>query len=124
MVKGASWLSITPEPERELPKAVATLLHGGEPASEEVRAEEAKIERLVLHGNERQWLRYLHHVVELIEQRADDDDPDVARARELAAVVIANHHNLLLGLPGRGAQRSATDRVRLTQLRPPERGHE
>jgi hypothetical protein len=30
--------------------------------------------------------------------------------------VIANHHNLLLGLPGRGARRTEEDRRRLTQL--------
>jgi hypothetical protein len=30
--------------------------------------------------------------------------------------VISNHHNLLLALPGRGAQISAADRRRLTQL--------
>ena len=66
MVKGASWLSITPEPERELPRAVATLAHGGEPSASAVAAETARIERLVLHGTQREWLRYLHGVVELI----------------------------------------------------------
>ncbi len=30
MVKGVTWLSVTPEPERELPAAVATLELGHE----------------------------------------------------------------------------------------------
>jgi hypothetical protein len=116
MVKAATWLSITPEPERELPQAVATLVHGSDPSPDEVGAEEARIERLVLHGNQRDWLRYLHAVVELIEDRTSDADCDVQRARRLATAVICNHHNLLLALPGRGAQISAGDRMRLARL--------
>jgi hypothetical protein len=116
MVKRAAWLSITPEPERELPRAVATLVHRSEPAPGEVAAEEARIERLVLHGSQRDWLRYLHGVLELIEDRARDPDPDVRWARSIATAVISNHHNLLLALPGRGAQISAGDRVRLARL--------
>jgi len=116
MVKGASWLSITPEPERELPHAVVTLLRGVSPAPEEVDAEQARVEQLVLHGSQRAWLRYLHRVVELIDQRADDPDPEVQHARALATAVISNHHNLLLALPGRGAEITAADRTRLGQL--------
>jgi hypothetical protein len=116
MVKPASWLSITPEPERELPRAVATLGRGGEPSPGAVAAEAARIERLVLRGSQREWLRYLHGVVELIDSRATDPDAEVQRARALATAVISNHHNLLLGLPGRGAQISAADRAKLTQL--------
>jgi hypothetical protein len=116
MVKAANWLSITPEPERELPEAVAALAHGGTPSSEEVAAEAARLERLVLHGTQRQWLRYLHAVVELIDRRADDPSTEVRSARSRAVAVLSNHHNLLLGLPGRGAQMSATDRRRLTEL--------
>ncbi len=116
MVKGASWLSITPEPERELPQAVATLTRGDAPSPEEVAAEETRVERLILHGGQRAWLRYLHRVVELIENRAADPDPHVQRARAVATAVISNHHNLLLALPGRGAEISAADRTRLAQL--------
>jgi hypothetical protein len=116
MVKGASWLSITPEPERELPAAVATLASGHAASAAEVAVERARIERLILHGSQRQWLRYLHRVLELIEQRARDRDPEVRRARTLATAVISNHHNLLLALPGRGAQISAADREKLAQL--------
>jgi len=116
MVKSAPWLSVTPEPERELPAAVATLLCHGHPSEEAVAKETALVEQLVLRGSERRWNRYLHQVVELIDARAGDRDPDVAQARDVATRVIANHHNLLLALPGRGARRTETDRRRLAQL--------
>jgi hypothetical protein len=116
MVKRASWLSVTPEPERELPAAVATLIAGAPADGRAVAAETARIERLVLRGSQRDWNRYLHRVVELIEERAADRDPSVSQACTLAARVIANHHNLLLALPGRGAQRTESDRRRLGQL--------
>jgi len=116
MVKRASWLSVTPEPERELPAAVATLACGERPTDDAVAGEAVEIERLVLHGSQRSWNRYLHRVVGLIESRADDPDPDVAQARERAIRVIANHHNLLLALPGPGAHQTENDRRRLAQL--------
>jgi hypothetical protein len=122
MVKRASWLSITPEPERELPEAVATLAAGHRVGADAVAAEEARIERLILHGGRRRWLAYLHDVVDLIAAGNGSDDPDVAAARERAAKVIANHHNLLLGLhdydPTRGGRAgfTATDSRRLRAL--------
>lgn len=116
MVKRASWLSVTPEPERELPAAVATLASVERPTDGAVADEASEIERLVLHGSQRSWNRYLHRVVGLIESRADDPDPDVAGARALAIRVIANHHNLLLALPGPGAHQTENDRRRLAQL--------
>jgi hypothetical protein len=119
MVKRASWLSVTPEPERELPAAVATLERGARPGHGAVAAETARVQRLVLHGSQRSWNRYLHRVVGLIESRAQDPDPDVAEARVLATAVIANHHNLLLALPGPGARKTEADRRRLAQLLAP-----
>jgi hypothetical protein len=122
MVKRASWLSITPEPERELPEAVATLAAGHRACPDAVAAEQARIERLILHGGRRRWLAYLHDVVNLIAAGNGSDDPDVAAAREQAAKVIANHHNLLLGLydydPSRagGVRFTATDASRLRAL--------
>ncbi len=121
MVKRASWLSVTPEPERELPTAVATLIRGARPSEDAVADEASQLERLLLRGTQRGWNHYLRRVVELIEQRAQDPDPDVARARTLAAGVIANHHNLLLALPGRGARQTEADRRRLAQLLANER---
>jgi hypothetical protein len=116
MVKRVPWLSVTPEPERELPAAVATLSHGRLATDGELAAESARIERLVLHGSQRAWLQYLHHVVELIEIRDEDSDASVADARAVAIAVISNHHNLLLALPGRGADRTESDRRRLSEL--------
>ena len=116
MVKRVPWLSLTPEPERELPAAVATLSYGRPATDLEVADEAARIERLVLRGNERRWDSYLHDVVSLIDQRAGDLDPDVALARGIAIAVISNHHNLLLALPGRGARRTESDRRRLSEL--------
>ncbi len=116
MVKRASWLSVTPEPERELPDVVATLAAGRRPGPDAVQAERARIERLVLHGSRRRWLAYLHEVVALIERRAGTADPDVQAARARAGAVIANHHNLLLGLPGPAARLTADDRARLQEF--------
>jgi hypothetical protein len=113
MVKRAAWLSITPEPERALPETVATLAAGSRPDPAAVDAERRRIERLVLHGSQRRWLAYLHEVVELVERTAASDDPDVLAARDRAAAVLANHHNLLLALPGPGARLTTTDRARL-----------
>ena len=121
MVKRPSWLSITPEPERELPRAVATMSAGHRPAGEAVAAERARIERLILHGSQRRWLAYLHGVVDLIDAEGGSRDPDVADARDRAAWVIANHHNLLLGLPGAGSRLTANDRLRLRALYSRER---
>src|SRR5438067_4577164 len=96
MVKRASWLSITPEPERELPRAVATLAQGGGPPdADAVARERARIERLLLRGSQRRWLAYLRSVIGMIESTAGTQDQDVARARLRASAVVANHHALL-----------------------------
>jgi hypothetical protein len=116
MVKRASWLSITPEPERELPQAVSTLAAGRRAGPAAVAAEQARIERLILHGTQRRWLAYLHEVVDLIDAGRGSDDPDVVAAWHRATTVIANHHNLLLGLPGPGATLTANDSSRLRAL--------
>ncbi len=42
-----------------------------------------------------------------------DQSEVVARARARARAVISNHHNLLLALPGRAADWTAADRLRL-----------
>ncbi len=119
MVKRASWLSITPEPERELPEAVATLAAGRRAGPDAVAAEQARIERLILHGTQRRWLAYLHQVVDLIAAADGSRDPDVAAAQARAITVIANHHNLLLGLPDYApshARLTANDASRLRAL--------
>lgn len=116
MVKRASWLSVTPEPERELPAAVATLALGARASEDAIAAEATKIERVILRRSQRSWNNYLHRVIALIERRAHETDPEVAHARALAGRVIANHHNLLLALPRRGARQTEEDRRRLAEL--------
>jgi hypothetical protein len=112
MVNRARWLSLTPEPEVLLPRAVATLRHGWpEPAAQE--AERARIERLILRGSEARWLAYLREVVQLIDRCAESPDPELAHARALAIEVVSNHHNLLLAVSPRGARRTGGDRERL-----------
>jgi hypothetical protein len=110
-----TWLSLTPEPERELPRLVATLRYGRRPPPDVVAAEEARMSRLVLHGSEAAWRRYLHRAVALLDTEPPPD-PTIASARARAIAVLANHHNLLVGLPGRAARRTAADRARLDAL--------
>jgi hypothetical protein len=82
-----------------------------------VAREQARIERLILRGPQRAWLAYLHHAVELIELRAGSEEAAVVQARSVARTVIANHHNLLLALPGPGWRLTASDRATLDELR-------
>jgi len=109
---GDAWLSLTPEPERELPAAVATLRTGG-PGAEAVDRERARVERLVVRARRRNWLAYLGDVVELIERASGSRNRLVQRARAVALEVVHNHHGLLLGLPGSAAEQTADDRSRL-----------
>jgi hypothetical protein len=81
-----AWLSITPEPERELPDAVAALR--GSP----VVAERERMERLVLRGSRRAWTTYLSEALQLARDAPPSD------ARDLVLDVIKNHDNLKLGL--------------------------
>lgn len=112
-----SWLSVTPEPERLLPCAVATLEAGGRPPMEAVERERERVERLVLRARLSDWLAYLTQTIELVERRRAASEPEVVAARDEALDAIANHHNLLLGLPGQAAHRTAAERARLLQSR-------
>ena len=89
------WLSITPEPESELPRAVATLRSGGSPPASLVERETAQVEALVLRGSRRAWRRYL---AEALALAGASDDPAVHDARVLVEDVIHNHDNLELAL--------------------------
>ena len=93
-----AWLSITPEPERELPAAIATLRAGGAPSDSAVELERRRVERLVTRGSRRAWTAYIADAAELA--RAADGEGEVAEARALVLDVIDNHDNLRLGLPG------------------------
>ena len=89
------WLSITPEPESELPRAIATLRSGGSPPASLVERETARVEALVLRGSRRAWRRYL---AEALALAGASDDPAVHDARVLVEDVIHNHDNLELAL--------------------------
>ena len=91
-----AWLSITPEPELELPAALATLRAGGPPTEAQVEAERARAERLVLHGSRRAWRRYVAESLALAG--AASGDPAVAEARAVVEDVVHNHNNLELAL--------------------------
>jgi hypothetical protein len=90
-----AWLSITPEPELELPEALATLRAGGAPSAEQVALERARAERLVLRGKRRAWRRYL---AEALAVAGSSEDPSVAEARAVVEDVVHNHNNLELAL--------------------------
>jgi hypothetical protein len=89
-----AWLSITPEPERELPAAIAELRAGGVPGPALVEAERARMERLVTRGSRRAWTAYLAEVGDIARAA------EPGEAREIVLDVIENHDNLKLGLPG------------------------
>jgi hypothetical protein len=94
------WLSITPEPELELPAAVAALrrtnpAQPAEPAASalgSVEAERARVEHIVLRGRRRDWSAYLSEAAALAAAAAPSE------ARDIVLDVIENHDNLRLGL--------------------------
>jgi hypothetical protein len=111
------WLGLTPEPERELPIAVATLRarqSGAEPRqlSDWIHAESKRIESLILHGTQRSWLRYLRSVTELVTH-ADEGSAELALQ---AGETVLEHHRMLIGLPGSGYEASAPEREALTRI--------
>ncbi|MEV4920630.1 hypothetical protein AB0K47_27965 [Streptomyces tirandamycinicus] len=111
------WLGLTPEPERELPSAVAALRtrapDAGALARESAAAERRRVERLILHGTERGWLRYLAEVADLVTSVAAGTSPGDPRAALAVGEVVLDHHRMLIGLPGSGYDRTARDRSAL-----------
>ncbi|OEU86769.1 hypothetical protein DB35_24340 [Streptomyces abyssalis] len=100
------WLGLTPEPERELPSNVAALRSPPTASAVEYR----RVQRLILHGSERSWLRYLAEVTELVTGVATGTRPGDRRAALLAAEVVLDHHRMLIGLPGSAYARTARQR--------------
>jgi len=114
-----AWLSLTPEPERELPAAIAVLRRatGGECAgtgtgtgavagrSADVAREAERAEALVLRGSEPSYLAWLREAAELAAAGARSPDPEVAQAADVVREVVENQAGLLLGLPGGGRRR-------------------
>jgi hypothetical protein len=94
-----AWLSLTPEPERELPVAIATLRAGGPPPAELVEREIARVERLVTHGSRRQWRAYVTETARLA--KAAEAGEALAETRAMIDEILENHDNLALGLASR-----------------------
>ncbi|MEU9081509.1 hypothetical protein [Streptomyces sp. NPDC048357] len=115
------WLGLTPEPERELPAAVAALRASSQrppvAPAELAAAERRRVEHLVLRGSRHSWLRYLAEVTELVTAAATGPEPGPGQgdrtAALLAAEVVLDHHRMLIGLPGPGYGRTARDRAAL-----------
>jgi hypothetical protein len=103
-----AWLALTPEPERELPAAIAVLRAGD--ATPDVAGEIARAEALVLRGSEPSYLAWLGEAADLAAARAGTDDAAVAHAVGVVRDVVANQAGLLLGLPGGGRRREAARR--------------
>ncbi|MFB6618595.1 hypothetical protein ACIGFK_19895 [Streptomyces sp. NPDC085524] len=108
------WLGLTPEPERELPAAVAALRASARTERAALTAaERRRVERLVLHGSRHGWLRYLAEVTALVTTAAARAEQDDRAAALHAAEVVLDHHRMLIGLPGSGYDRTAEDRTAL-----------
>ncbi|WP_414507036.1 hypothetical protein [Streptomyces sp. NEAU-L66] len=123
------WLGLTPEPERELPATVAALRTARRTAdtpAEATEAERRRVERLILHGTQHGWLRYLAEVTGLVTAVAARTRPGDRRAALRTAEVVLDHHRMLIGLPGPGYDRTAADRsaleraVRTLRTAPPD----
>ncbi|MGW7428703.1 hypothetical protein ACWGIN_04050 [Streptomyces sp. NPDC054861] len=111
------WLGLTPEPERELPAAVAALRtpsrHAPGVSTERTGAERRRVERLILRGSRHSWLRYLAEVTDLVTAVADGSRPGDHTAALLAGEVVLDHHRMLIGLPGAEYDRTASERTAL-----------
>src|SRR6185312_12053992 len=95
-----AWLALTPEPERDLPAAIAVLRSAGrDGAGADVEREVARAEALVLHGSEPSYLAWLREAAELAKRGDGSGDPDVAHAARVVREVVENQAGLLLGLP-------------------------
>ena len=100
---GSDWLSLTPEPERELPDAVATLRHGSAAPPERIAAERKRFERLIVSARRRAYERWLNEARGLAAAGSSDDaDPEIRSAAETTIAVIDNHEALRSGLMRRG----------------------
>jgi hypothetical protein len=108
-----AWLALTPEPERELPAAIAVLRAGGNVP--DVAREVERAERLVLRGSERAYLAWLEEASRLAVGAAASRDPGVVDAATVVREVVENQAGLLLGLPGGGRRREAARRT-LTEV--------
>jgi hypothetical protein len=93
-----AWLSTMPEPERLLPRAVATLVANGRPPAAAVERERDRLERMIRRAHPRSWSEYRSRAQNLARERGEARDPDVVSARELTRELLADHENLMAGL--------------------------
>ena len=112
--KRVIWLGLTPEPERELPEAVAALRALESGTRQDTDAEVRRIRHLILHGTQRTWLRYLADVTALVQRGSAH--PHTARTALSAAETVLDHHRMLIGLPGSAYDRVAADRDTLAGI--------
>jgi hypothetical protein len=101
-VRGRQWLSLTPEPERELPVAVAMLRHGSAAPPAQVAAERMRLERLIVRARGRAYRRWLAEARALAAAHSQDSEPELRSAADLTLAVIDNHEALRSGLIKRG----------------------
>jgi len=99
--RARSWLSITPEPERLLPAAIATLRAGGRPSAAAIARERARLDEVIARARRRAWRDYLTAALALAQRSDGAADAELACARALTLELLADHDNLLLGLPSR-----------------------
>jgi hypothetical protein len=106
-----AWLALTPEPERELPGAIAVLRAAAGGDAADVAGEAARAEALVLRGSEPSYLAWLSEAADLAARGDASDDPAVAHAAGVVRDVVRNQAGLLLGLPGGGRRREHARRA-------------
>ncbi|MCZ1011601.1 hypothetical protein O1L68_38345 [Streptomyces lydicus] len=123
------WLGLTPNPNgaaRHRRGPADRRAADGKRPAEATAAERRRVVRLILHGTQHGWLRYLAEVTDLVTAVADSDRPGGRRAALRAAEVVLDHHRMLIGLPGPGYDRTAADRsaleraVRTLRTTPPD----
>jgi hypothetical protein len=115
--KRVIWLGLTPEPERELPEAVAALRALDSGTRQDTGSEVRRIRHLILHGTQRTWLRYLADVTALVQRvSAHPHAAPTTRTALNAAETVLDHHRMLIGLPGSAYDRVAAERDTLTGI--------
>ena len=100
-----AWLALTPEPERELPAALAVLRRAAGGDDADAARETERAAALVLRGSEPAYLAWLRDAAELAARSKGSSDPEVVRAAAVVGDVVRNQAGLLLGLPGGGRRR-------------------
>lgn len=111
-----AWLGLTPDPERLLPGHVARLRHASDPrtpVTDLEASERHRVERLILHGTQGRWLRYLGELTDLVVAVATGAAPGDPRTAVEVADVVRHHHRMLIGLPGDGYRRTREQRAAL-----------